>query len=122
MDVDELTIDAYPLEQLDFMRKDNKNDGEATERKASIRKASVHVAAMDNRLILIAASISFCRTDAHRADEHISQHHRYHAAQVVSAIYVKDGKVVEFKPENSGAKNIAKVATEGAIVTKWDPD
>lgn len=111
MDVERLTVDTYGLERLDF----GLRDSDVTE-----KKASVPITEMDHRLILVNVSISFLRVDSAGGGAHISHHQRCHAAYIAAASYVKDGKVVEFKPDATPSKSVAQPPVYGAALTKWD--
>lgn len=111
MDAESLTVDVYGLERLDF----GYQGSDATE-----KNASVAITEMDHRLILVTVSISFLRVDSDDGDSHISHHQRYHAASIAVASYVKDGKVVEFKPDSTTSKSAAQPPVYGVTVTKWD--
>lgn len=110
MDVERLVVERYGLERLDFAQQDN----DAIE-----KKASVPIIELDDRLVLVVVSVSFLRVDSAGGGAHISHHQRYHAAYIAAAYFVKDGKVVEFKPDTTPS-SVAQPPVYGAALTKWD--
>lgn len=85
-------------------------------------RAAVKTGDLEDRMVLVAAGVSFFRTDSEGEDGLISHNRKYYAAQLVEAAYIKDGEVVVFADGGKKPPAVASLPVFDAVMVKWDAD
>ncbi|SFS44229.1 hypothetical protein SAMN04487906_0499 [Zhouia amylolytica] len=86
------------------------------------KKALLKVGDTEGKVILVAAGISFIRTDGNGTEPYESYNRKHYAARILEAVFIKDGKVVVFK-EQTKVKQV-EVPSDTSIPEKsqWEDD
>ncbi len=108
MGAEQLSVATHALEPLSFRLHD---------RKTSARNASIPIGNMDDCLILVAGGISFLRTG--ETEALVSHHRNCYAACILSAICVRDGRVIEFA-YGDRSKRVPEISAGPITTWKWD--